>query len=241
MAKKFDPKAKAKRQKVMAGIGAVLLLGLLAFQIPRVLKMMNQEPPPITPVAAPATVPGDPSVLPTPGQVGGGAAPAASGDGTLVDSDVSPSAGSGQLVSFGRFASKDPFTQQIDEETPGASTGDGAAVEAGGEETGGSATPTSGGDSGGGAKPAGSASAPSGPAVIAVNGVEETVSVGGEFPKDTPVFKLVKLVSGGAKIAIAGGAFASGDATMTLPLGKAVTLVNTADGTRYELEFVSIG
>jgi hypothetical protein len=32
MAKKIDPKAKAKKQKIYAAIGGVLLLGLLAFR-----------------------------------------------------------------------------------------------------------------------------------------------------------------------------------------------------------------
>ena len=87
MAKKVDLKAKAKRQKMIAAGGGVLLIAVLAFQVPRTMKMLNAEAPPPAPVAvAPGTtVPSDPSVLPTPGTVGGGASPAASGDGTLVD------------------------------------------------------------------------------------------------------------------------------------------------------------
>ena len=41
--KKFDPKAKAKRQKMIAAVGGVLLLGLLAFQVPRTMKMLKQN------------------------------------------------------------------------------------------------------------------------------------------------------------------------------------------------------
>ncbi len=41
MAKSFDPKAKAKRQKIIAAAGGVLLLGLLAFQVPRTMKMLH--------------------------------------------------------------------------------------------------------------------------------------------------------------------------------------------------------
>ena len=41
-AKKVDPvKAKAKRQKIIAIVGAVILLGLLAFQVPRVMKQLR--------------------------------------------------------------------------------------------------------------------------------------------------------------------------------------------------------
>jgi len=237
MAKKVDLKAKAKRQKMIAAGGGVLLIAVLAFQVPRTMKMLNAEPPPPAPVAvAPGTtVPSDPSVLPTPGTVGGGASPAASGDGTLVDSDPKPVAATGQLISFGRFVSKDPFAEQIDE------------TQAGGGGGGSTPTPTTvtpGATPVGGVVPvtptAGSPGV-AGSAVISVNGVQETVAAGGEFPKDSPVFRLVKVVGGEARIGIAGGALASGSPTVTLHKGRAVTLVNTADGTRYELELVSVG
>lgn len=236
MAKKVDLKAKAKRQKMIAAGGGVLLIAVLAFQVPRTMKMLNAEAPPPAPVAvAPGTtVPSDPSVLPTPGTVGGGASPAASGDGTLVDSDPKPVAADGQLISFGRFKSKDPFAEQIDE------------TQAGGGGGGSTPTPSSSGPTPAGGvvsvtPTAGSPAGVAGSAVISVNGVQETVATGGEFPKESPVFRLVKVVGGEARIGIAGGALASGSPTVTLHKGKAVTLVNTADGTRYELKLVSVG
>ena len=237
MAKRVDPKAKAKRQKIIAIGGGVLLLAVLAFQVPRTMKMLNAKPPPprSSAAVAPGTVPSDPSVLPTPGTVGGGALPAASGDGTLVDSDPAPLAASGQLISFGRFASKDPFVEQIDPSTAGGSGGSTPAPSGAGTTLPGGivavpATPS-----------ATSTPAVAGSAVISVNGVEETVTRGAEFPKESPVFRLVKVSGGEAKIGIAGGALASGSPTVTLRKGKAVTLMNTADGTRYELELVSVG
>jgi len=236
MAKKVDLKAKAKRQKIMAAGGGVLLLAVLAIQVPRTMSMLNAKPAPPPPAAvAPGTVPSDPSVLPTPGAVGGGAAPTASGDGTLVDSDPVPVAADGQLISFGRFTSKDPFAEQIDETSAGGGGGGGSTPAPSGQ----GATP------GGGAVPAGEPTTGSpgaaSRAVISVNGVQETVATGGEFPKDAPVFRLAKVVGGEVRIGIAGGALASGSPTVTLRKGKAVTLVNTADGTRYELELVSVG
>ena len=234
MAKKVDLKAKAKRQKIMAAGGGVLLLAVLAIQVPRTMAMLNAKPAPPPPAAAapaPGAVPSDPSVLPTPGAVGGGAAPAASVDGTLADSDPVPVAATGQLISFGRFASKDPFAEQIDETTVGG---------------GGGSTPApsgTGAPAGEGVVPAAPTASPgvAGSAVISVNGVEETVAAGGEFPKDSPVFRLAKVAGGEVRIGIAGGALASGSPTVTLRKGKALTLVNTADGTRYELELVSVG
>jgi hypothetical protein len=252
MPKKTDLKAKEKKQKIIAAVGGVLLLGLLAFQVPRTMKMLNQSAtPPPPPATAPSTVPTDPSVLPTPGAVGEGAGPTASGGGTLVDSDLQPTAASGQLEAFGRFSSKDPFVEQIQE--PGSGGGDsssssGSASGSSSSGSGGSKQPSESGDGGvvgkpsapsggGGSKP----SAAAGSAVISVNGTEETVAVGADFPKDSPVFTLVKLVGGEARIAIAGGALASGSPTTTLKKGKTLTLVNTADGTRYELKLVSVG
>jgi hypothetical protein len=237
MAKKVDLKAKAKRQKIMAAGGGVLLLAILVIQVPRTMKMMNGSAPPPPPAeVAPGTVPSDPSVLPTPGTVGGGAASTASGDGTLIDSDPAPVAANGQLISFGRFTSKDPFVEQVDETTAGGGGSTPTPAPVGASKTPPAivvpSSPTAGSPGVG---------AVAGSAVISVNGLQETVTTGNEFPKDSPVFRLVKLGGGEARIGIAGGALASGSPTVTLRKGKAVTLVNTADGTRYELKLVSVG
>jgi hypothetical protein len=72
-----------------------------------------------------------------------------------------------------------------------------------------------------------------------VNGARERVSVGGTFAADDPVFRLVSVKKSSAKVAIAGGSLSSGSPTVTLTKGKKVTLMNTADGTRYELVLVS--
>src|SRR5213594_4256827 len=110
MAKKVDPKAKAKRQKIIAAVGGVLLLGLLAFQVPRTMKMLNQKGADSTSSATSATAAsaGTPSL----GSGTASAASVTSGDG-LGDPDAVPTPQSGQLIVFGRFRSKDPFAQQI--------------------------------------------------------------------------------------------------------------------------------
>jgi hypothetical protein len=219
---------------MIAAGGGVLLIAVLAFQVPRTMKMLSAAPPPPAPVAvAPGTtVPSDPSVLPTPGTVGGGASPAASGDGTLVDSDPTPVAADGQLITFGRFSSKDPFVAQVDETQAGGGGGSTPTPSSSGATPVGGVVPVS---------PTAGSPGVAGSAVISVNGVQETVAAGREFPKESPVFRLVKVVGGEARIGIAGGALASGSPTVTLHKGKAVTLVNTADGTRYELKLVSVG
>jgi hypothetical protein len=77
--------------------------------------------------------------------------------------------------------------------------------------------------------------------VIAVNGVQEQVNVAADFPAASPTFHLVSLTQTTAKIAIAGGSYASGAATITLKVGKAITLMNTADGTRYRIQLFPQG
>ena len=76
--------------------------------------------------------------------------------------------------------------------------------------------------------------------MISVNGAPETVQAGGTFPASDPYFKLVSLTKKGAKISIAGGSLANGAPTVTLTKNKPLTLMNTADGTRYVLRLVSV-
>jgi hypothetical protein len=75
-------------------------------------------------------------------------------------------------------------------------------------------------------------------AVISINGVPETVAVGADFPAAEPTFKLVSLTRKAARIAISGGSYASGDATVTLKRGGTLTLMNTSNGRRYELKWL---
>ena len=42
------------------------------------------------------------------------------------------------------------------------------------------------------------------------------------------------------EIGIAGGEYAAGGETITLGLGKKLTLQNTADGSRYELQLLTV-
>ena len=115
MAKKIDPQAKAKRQKIIAAVGGVILLGVLAFQVPRTLKMLHQSSASASPAPPPASTgtTGTTGALAATAAGTTSAASGVSGDG-LNDPGVLPAPQSGQLLAFSRFRSKDPFTQQID-------------------------------------------------------------------------------------------------------------------------------
>ena len=222
MAKKFDARAKAKRTKIIAAVLGVLLLGVLAYEVPSLMKTMNKKPPANTAVATtPAATP-PPAGAPPTGTPVSAAAPT---NGTLSDSDPPAQADSGQLLSFDRFQSKDPFAQQaVTPAAPAVSQKPTPALLP--------LPPPPPPPSVGVTKPTS--------AKISVNGATEAVSVGSTFPASDPVFHLVSLTKRSAKVAIAGGSLSSGNPTVTLTKGKKVTLMNTADSTRYELVLVSV-
>lgn len=256
--KKFDPKAKAKRQKIILAVGGVLLLALLAFQVPRTMKMMkpptqSSSPSPSrttsttagsTPLAPPSL--DGSSTAPTSAPSGGSTA-STSVDGVSDPSNPLPP-NAGQLVSFSKFTGKDPFKQQIasacagdpvagaptacpsaSKPSPASSTSTTTKKAAATPETGTKVTI-------GASKPV---VAKPQTATISVNGTSTTVAVGSTFPSSSPVFTLVSLTTGAAKVGIAGGSYESGAVTVTLKKGKTVTLINTADGTRYVLRLVA--
>jgi hypothetical protein len=93
--------------------------------------------------------------------------------------------------------------------------------------------------SGGSEPPAPKPSAPTS-ATISVNGTAESVSIGASFPKAEPLFSLVSIKDGAARIGIAGGTLQGQTQTVALVKGKTLTLMNTADGMRYVLKLVSL-
>jgi hypothetical protein len=238
MARKIDPlKAKQKKQKIVAGCLSAVLVAVLAYEVPNLMKHFNQKAPAgsVTGTSTTAAPPSGTPSLAAPTLAGssqsGTATTAVSSDG-VTSGDVAPTAQDGQLASFSRFVSKDPFAQQIQDSTSGSS--------ASGSPSSGSSTPsgptstgrsTSTGSSG---TPSGRAPAP-GSAVISVNGTLMTVTVGGDFPATQPLFHLVSLTAHTARIAIVGGSYANGAAAVTLHENKPLTLMNTADGTRYRI------
>jgi hypothetical protein len=231
MARKVDPvKAKAKRDKILAGVLGGVLLVMGVFAVPMSLKQWKKlngggQPP----AAAVQTTPT--------GATPGTATPAAGGSGGIA-STVSAPLATGQLHSFDLFQSKDPFEQQVDvSATDVPSTGQTPGV------TGpaGSLAPVPGAP----ATPVPTTPAvPPTSAVISVNGAPgELLGIGVEFPLPPAeaLFRLESLARGSVRISIVGGEYADGAPTVTVRVGKPVTLENTADGTRYELKLLWVG
>jgi hypothetical protein len=237
-------KQREKRTKIAAIVGVVLLVLVGAYEIPSMLKVINKKPPNSTYDPGPSLTPGG---LPNVAVGGAGATPTAASSGQLVDTDVPPASGAGQLVSFSVFDTKNPFTPQVsDQPTASATTSSPTTANKPGADvppttTTGAAPPVvSAVPSSPGIPGATTTTTPAQPTVsLSVNGVVSHVASGGTFPSGAPVFRLASWTKGSAQIAIVGGSYAAGTATLTLHVGEAVTLENQTDGKRYKLELLS--
>jgi hypothetical protein len=234
-------KAKAAKQKKIAIGGAVLLVAVLVIQGPKMLKMMH--PHSAQPVAASATTPvtpvtpADPNSLAAPTLAGSGtdATQTSTTSGDLV-SAVPMTVDPGQLKTFEQFASKDPFASKAPTAAPPArapSKPDQPTTTPAPSSQGAPPPPPA-GSSGGSSSP--------GAAVISLNGELMSVTVDSDFPtagtvfdRSGAVFHLVSLTGTTAKVAIAGGSYADGAATVSLKVRTPLTLQNTADGSKYTL------
>ena len=235
-------RAKQKKQKMIAAVLGVLFLGVAAFQGPKLWKQLHPANTQATPSydERPAGTEGTTNLAaPT---LSGGQSPTTGGAIDTAAPSSTPPVADGQLSSFSRFASKDPFAQQLGENdgTPTSSTGGSSGGSSSGSGDGG--TSSSSGSGGGGTAPT------PGTAVISVNGTLYTVAVGSDFPEASssdpsivPLFHLVSATAHTAKISIVGGSYSSGTPTVTLHENKPVTLMNTADGTRYKLILKPLG
>ncbi|MEP7224871.1 MAG: hypothetical protein ABI783_07930 [Actinomycetota bacterium] len=209
--------ARERKQKIVVVVGGILLLGLIAFQLPRLLGGAS------APAAAPVQ---ETSFASDPTQ----AAPRATNV-SLTDTDRRVGRAPGQLSSFTEFSRKDPFVQQVVPATAvggaqdGMSTGKTKAANAPTKKF------TVGGSPG------------AAMTIISVNGARQALDPGAAFPAADPVFVLVaeQPAAESAVIGIAGGAYASGAKTTKLRVGKPLTLVNTTTGARYRIVLVAVG
>lgn len=251
-------KQREKRTKVAAIVGVVLLIAVAAYEIPSMLAVMNKKAPPGSTIDN-----GPSSVLPN---VAGGATPSSTSttpSGALVNTDVPPPSGAGQLVSFSVFDTKNPFAPQVSSApsppttsaAPTTANKPGADVPTGATTTPTTTTPTTTlptSTTPGGTvvpptqttptstTPTATTTTPVQPTVsLSVNGIVSHVASQGTFPTGTPVFRLVSFSKGTAQIGIVGGSYATGDPTITLQAGTPITLENQTDGKRYRIELLS--
>jgi hypothetical protein len=233
--------AKDKRAKKLAIGGAVLLVAVLAFEIPHVMKKSggsSSAAPATTTTAAGTSAPASAATT-APATAAAASLPTTSTK--LPNSDVAPRRLKSQLFAFSEFSSKDPFVQQVSAaditSSPASASSSGATA----------------GGSGGGSSSGGGGSSVTAPAqqtasrtlaqtgmvTLQVNGKVQTVRVGASFPSSNPLFKVVAVTHSGVRIGIANGSYSSGAQTVSLSAGQSLTLVDTADGVRYKLTLIS--
>jgi len=226
-------KAKAQKQKRLAIALCGVLALVLVYEVPHTMKLMKHNASPVVvsaPGAAPAvtptattTIPGGP---PSQSEQQTSAAPK-----TSIVAFVQVTPDPGQLTEFNRFASKDPFNASVQPRSGDGTSGTSSAGPSPGTPSPGTSTTPK-------TPPAPTPAS----AVISLNGELMAVNVGSAFPvsgatfdRVGSLFQLVSLTSRSAKVAVVGGSYADGSNALTLDLGKAVTLQNTADGTKYTL------
>ena len=221
--------AKDKRMKKVAAGLVVVLVAVLAFEVP---KVMHSGGSTAAPAVTTTTTTDATTGLPT-------TAPATSATGVLTaastklpNSDVQPQRSKSTLLSFSHFSGKDPFVQQVSNGTSGVQTAS-ASVPASSGSSGSSA-------SNGSSQPKHVRTlAATGSARIVINGRIEVVRVGGSFPSANPLFRLVAFSNGVARIGIANGSYSSGAHTISLSAGRSLTLVDQADGIRYRIRLIT--
>jgi hypothetical protein len=242
----------ARQKKLLLALAPVLLV-LLAWQGPGMVKAFTEGDDPPVPEASSETTTaagddaGTDAAVPTgPGEEGS----AASGT-VLPESDEPSEPTQGQLVAFDRFVGKDPFRQQVavtattPTEAVGSDGGDPAhQAESGGAPPSDGGTTTMPPDTADGGEGEGDSDAPSTTVLVSatvdVNGTPEVVELDAAFPATDPIFKLVSLTARSAKLALVSGEFETGAKTITLTLGKPVTLLSQPDGLRYTITLVSV-
>jgi hypothetical protein len=205
-------KAKEAKQKKLLLVLVPIFLGLAVWQGPKMYGTLFGGP--AQPEAAPVT-----TTTPTAAPPASGTAPAPAA-GVLADTDLPPEAGPAKLISFSRFTGRDPFLSP----RPPASTPTPTP-----EPT----SPTPGGSGGDDTDQELTA-------LLEINGVSETVSVGEEFPASDPTFTLVALTLEGATIGVVQGMFEDGEATIEIEVGEEVTLIAAPDTTQFVVKLVDV-
>jgi hypothetical protein len=216
--------ARERKQKIFVVVGAIVLLGLLAFQLPKLLGGSGSA---AAPPAAETT--GGETELGTPGTT---AVPVA-----LVDTDRPLVLGPGHVRSFSRFRLKDPFVQQIVERSETKVRSGGASKRKGASKSKSRArrkAPSRSFTVGGAA---------AGATILSVNGIRHVLEPGGFFPASDPVFVLVAEKPGAKTVIVGlrGGKYKNGERRLTLRAGKRIVIVNSTTRARYRLLLVKAG
>jgi len=239
MARATNAKAKEKKQKIILGVAGVLLLGLVAIQGPKFMKLMKGSSPAATATRASSTTSSRTTVVST-------------------SAHSSLAASSDKLSSLRFFRAKDPFAPLVSDTAAAApapvSTPAPAPAPASPPAPApapvpapvvtlspaaasgplfGTVAPVSKGSK----SKSKSKSLPT--ARIVLNGKSAQIALGKAFPASKPVFRLAGVLPGSISIALSNGSLADGSSALKLRNGQSTTLMNTADRHRYTIKLVA--
>jgi hypothetical protein len=225
-----DTKAKERKQKIILAVGGVILLAVLAFEVPKMMK--GSTPPPTTVASTPTTPAADGS---TP--VAAGTTPVA---GTTGSSTMGFAAAVDKVRSLSAFSARDPFDSHgagAAAPPPTSTKAPAPSFKSPTASSKGKTGPLFGTVEGTAAIPKGGSSLPA--ASIVLNGHKMKVKLGDSFPSSKPYFRLAGVGPGSLTLSVVKGGLASGSSTLKLKKHKPVTLVNTIDGGRFTIEYLS--
>jgi len=233
MARATNAKAKEKKQKIILGVAGVLLLGLVAIQGPKFMKLVKGSSP-----AATATTTASSTTSSTTAVVS-------------TSAHSSLAASSDKLSSLRLFRAKDPFAPLVSDTAAAAPAPASTPAPAPAPTPAPAPAPTP-------APVTLSPAAASGPlfgtvapvskgskskslptARIVLNGKPAQIVLGKAFPASKPVFRLAGVLPGSISIALADGSLADGSSALKLRNGQSTTLMNTADRHRYTIKLVA--
>jgi hypothetical protein len=231
-----NARAEKDRRTKMVAIGlSVVLVAVLAFEVPKMMHSgSSSSTPPAATTTTDATAATGAPVTTAPGTAVAASMPATSTK--VPNSDVAPQASKSQLDSFTHFTGKDPFAQQVSNAATTTASSSSQPGTLSANVAGGSSASSAGSSN---AHHPSRTLAATGAARISINGRIQVVRVGASFPSANPLFRLVGLAHGGARIGIANGSYSSGARTVSLTLGRTLTLVDTADGIHYKIRLIA--
>jgi len=234
MARATNAKAKEKKQKIILGVAGVLLLGLVAIQGPKFMKLVKGSSP-----AATATTTASSTTSSTTAVVS-------------TSAHSSLAASSDKLSSLRLFRAKDPFAPLVSDTAAAAPAPASTPAPAPAPTPAPAPAPTpapvvtlspatASGPLFGTVAPVskGSKSKSLPTARIVLNGKPAQIALGKTFPASRPVFRLAGVLPGSISIALADGSLADGSSALKLRNGQSTTLMNTADRHRYTIKLVA--
>lgn len=232
-----------RRSRIILGVLCVVFVGVLALELPKVMKSGGSSGAIATPPAATTTTATTTTTTAAAGSTAAAPVAVSAAPTSLasIRNVVTPQAG--QLARFTEFAPKDPFRA-----VPGSKS----TAAQGGSPASPTTSPTPANPAGAtakapptppvsfsvlpGSKAGQAASGPLVPAaLLRYDGKQRVVALGDTFPVKQPLFRLVSMSSKAIWLKLLGGSFADGKSTLKVLRGHPVTLLNTTAGTHFVL------